>query len=808
MRMRLPRPFQAVATAAVLSLPVAGSDLTVDGLLVSEVILGESVHIEITGTPGKIPVLLADLQPGPTFLLGQFLPIGFSPFLQVRPQQVLSPAGVTSFDFDVPNHPLLANRDVYLLAVVLDEAAPFGLDFSNGAQFRTLDAPAAGSVQGAVVGRTVLLDGSDAAQGEGTPKPGFSLLWSLVSKPLQSQALIENPTQPFATFTPDVPGDYTAHLQVFSAQAGPYESDTTVHAWSVTTTPHEDGGISIAPSYDLYGEIEGPTPMALTLDGQPLALAPNGSFGPIPVHVSAAEVGQGLHFRLTHPDGATANHHMTLFQGFPLLFENPSNFSLSARLDQSGLSKLAVVGEAELEAYDLGAVLLTLPPQEVANDEGPFGFTYFSATVDFTSMSYDPDMDLALNATPSGIHADVSMYDIRADFDVYGVVLEIPYFLNGYITTSPTTISTDMVASPQNGFIDVTLNNLVVDRANFDFELTGFIGTLAEVFVIESAVKEQVEDTIASEIHNQLGPAMEEILNSFVLAGNLEPLLGIDVNIDAPIAGVVNDSSGVTIRLDGSASVGVPNPGSPPVLRYRGTPSLAPMFASTTPGGQPYEAALSVSDDFVNQVLAACTAAGLLDGDLSSLFPDDGKVPLTLTSDDVALLFPDAGFEHFTEGTSVRLQAHGTVPPVLTLDEPADGMGSVRLDNLEVEFEVETPYGALPMLTVALSGVAVVDMFLAPDATLELAVTDSMLELSVLRIYPGTDPVAMDGQVQYLNDLFAFAIPGLLDTIGTIPLPSLEAAGLGIIPTEANLFGLGGLQLGLFGTLLLVPAGG
>jgi len=801
------RSVHAILAGFALVQPLAASDLTVDGGLITEVILGEAVEIGITGTPGGIPVLLADLHPGPTFIFGQFLPIGFSPALQVFPQAALPASGSTAFDITIPALPILANREIYMLAVVLDSGAPFGLDFSNGALVTTTDPPDAGAAQGTLVGRTVVLNGAAAAAGDGTTRPGYSVLWSLVDTPVASLAQIEDPTEPFATLTPDVPGDYSVHLEVFTPGGGPYASDTTVHAWRVATAPG-DGAIMLQQSFDLSGAIEGPE-HTLTLDGQAMTVDAGGDFGPTPMHITATEVGQVLRFRMAHADGSTANYHMSLFQGNSRPFEDPSSFALSARLDQSGLDKVGDLGEVELEAFDLRSVLLALPPQQVANDVGPFGFVIFSSTIDFTDLTYNPDMDMALTAEASSIRADVAMYDIRADFDVWGEVLEIPYTLSGYITTSPTTISTDMVATAQSGALNVSLNNINVNRANFDFELTGFVGTIAEAFVIESAVKEQVEATIASEIQNQLGPAMEEILNAFVLEGNLGELIGVDVNMGAAITSVVNDTSGVTLRLAGTAAIGSSEPGVPQVTDYRSTPSPAPVFGSTTPGGQPFEAALSITDDFVNQVLAACTGAGLLDGDLSSLFPDDGGgVPLFLTTEDVATLFPDAGFEYFAEGTPVRLQAHGTVPPVLSLAGPSSGMGAVRLDNLEVEFEVDTIYGTLPLLRVVLAGIAEANIELAADSTLELSLTDSTLDLGVLRTFPGTDPVAVDAQVQFLNGLFDVALPGLLETIGAFPLPSLEASGLSIQPIEASLIGVGGPQLGLFGTLQFVPVGG
>src|SRR5690606_34739077 len=159
-----------------------------------------------------------------------------------------------------------------------------------------------------------------------------------------------------------------------------------------------------------------------------------------------------------------------------------------------------------------------------------------------------------------------------------------------------------LVGTAQNGALDVAVTNVTVDRQNFDFELNGFIGTVAEVFVIESAVKEDVEAAIAGTVKAELGPAIEEILNTFVLAGSLQSVLDVDMGIAAPISGVVHSSQGVTIQLDGKASVGTPEPGSPAVTQYRATPTLPAVFGPTSPGGLPYGAGLSMADDFVNQV--------------------------------------------------------------------------------------------------------------------------------------------------------------------------------------------------------------
>lgn len=800
---------QALVSSVLLVFLVLGlgsataADLKIDGQASATKTMGDPIALSVTGTPGMPVSLLVDINAGPVSAFGQSLPLGFTSLVVILPLGNLPASGTLTLNENVPVLASLHGQTLYFLAAVFDPAFPFGLDFSSGADLTIVQKPTAGANQATLVGRKVVLDGGDVAQPDGTIQPGKSILWTVVQSPAGSTASVSNPTRPFATLTPDLPGDYVVRAIVGTGSAN-VVSATTVHAWSVGTTPFGDGSVLPLTSFDVNGTVSGPPVATLSVDGQTTALS-NGAFGPLTLSFGPAEVVDTHHVRLTHADGSTANWRMSVFRGTGFPFDQGSTKALAAQVNKPALDMVAGLGEEQLEAADIKSVLLALPPEQIANTEGPFGFTIFSASIDFDDLKYDADMTLTLQPTAGGIAGKVTIKNIKADFSVWGEILEIDYNLDGYITTNPTIINATLVGSAQNGTLKIDVTNVTVDRQNFDFELTGFVGSVAELFVIESAVKEDVEATIAGTIQSEMGPAIEEILNSFVLAGSLQSILDVDMGIAAPITGVVHSSQGVTVQLDGKATVGVPEPGSPDVTLYRATPTLPVVFGPNAPSGQPYGAGLSMADDFVNQILAAGTAAGLLDGDLTSLIPAGGS-PVTLATDQLAVLFPNSGFDLWPVNTEVKLRAHGTVPPTLQMTPTGPSMGIIHLPNLEVDFVVETPYGDVPLLLVSMNGAAEVDLGASTSGrNLEVTLVNSNLVLDVLRIYPGASPALMDNQVGFLGAVLDVALPQIIDALGSVPLPSLEAAGLGLTPNEVDLIGPNGEHIGFFGDLVVSP---
>lgn len=788
--------------AALFASSALASDLSIDGGTQASVPYGESFLLELSGG-GNLPgFVFVDVSPGPVNLFGESIPIGFTEAFTSILSLTTPSTGDYAVQFPLAQDPDLSGASLYLMGVIVDPSDPNGLDFSNNALLEIVPPVGAGTNQGTFVGRTVTLDGSDSAQADGTLPPGAQVLWQPVSAPAGSTASITNAGNLFATFTPDVPGDYVFEFTM-SLGGASQSAQTTVHAWEVDWLPEHEGTWTTASSLTVQGLLDGPDTSSLTIDGNAQTVAQTGLFGPQIVSVPNSEIFGSYTLEVLHADGSLARDVIHYGVGVAAPLGTGAPTSLVGHVRQDGVNEIAKLAEAELETVDLEQFLLDLPPEQLINDEGLFGFTIFSATIDFKSMSYNPDMNLAITATNSGLQGLVQLFSVDVEFDVWGEVLEVDYSLTGDMQSSPIDMAATLVGTVQNGNLVLTLSNVNVVRNNFNFNLDGFIGSIAELFVIEDGVKSDVESTIETELSAQLLPAIQEILDGFELSLPLLDLLQVDVDVDIAFDSVNHVDGGLDLTFDATTTINSVEPGSPPIFNYRSTPSSAPNFGPLSPSGQLYAEAVAVNDDFVNLFLGATTAAGLLDGDLTELFPSDPGTPgEILTTEALELLFPGAGFELFPSGTVLGLRAAGVMAPVVITTPGGPGQARICLAGLEVNFEVEDGSGGvIPVLRVLLDGHIDINADIDDTGTLNLALVGNEITAQVLSGFPGSNLTSLQAGADFL---IALLVPQLLETIGVIPLPSLEEFGLILNADEITLTGGNSEFLGFWGSVEFV----
>ena len=787
----------AAAFLAFAATVADAADLAIDGQTDAQVAIGSSFTITLTGSPGAPAIIVIDISPGPVPVFGQDLPVGLTPALIILFAGTIPSTGSVTTPFPVPWMTDLVGKTFYLAGAVMDPTAPFGVDIANGASVTVGPAVSAGATQGTMVGRQTVLDGSGALDEEGDLPPGASVWWTLLETPPGSSTVLEGRDTAFPVLTPDVPGDYRIEAAV-ALGATQATAETLVHAWGLTTMPG-DGAFTASPLLWMQGAVSGSLPVTMTVNGTPVGVDAGGNWGPSIQTFPPDSDLFPLTFEISHTDGTYARSRQTVIWGLPGNLGTPWPDAVGSRLGQSGLDTIEALGEAEMADADIAGLLLGVPPTEIANDE-LFGFTFFSAYAKFTGLTFS-SMTLDLVPTPSGLDGTIRINNVVATFDVWGEILEIDYSLTGDMGSHPTVLSATLNGSVSGDQLQISVQNPSVSLQGFSFDLDGFFGSVAELFIIEDWVKDAVEDAVKSAVVAQLEPTLEEILGTFVLEGNLWDTLEVDASIKAHITGVIHDGAGITLVMNGQADVMSAEPGSPVITQYRATPGVLPAFGSLTPGGQPFGAAIALGDDFLNMLLASATGAGLLDGDMTTLIPEDPGDPgaITLTTDAMALLFPGAGFEHFPPGTALDLRAHGTVAPVYTTTPSGMASAVLEMANLEAVFLVPTPTGSVPLLSLAMDGSVQVDLTSEPDGTLTANVDGFVLQVQTLQAFPGSDLAILDQGVLFLADLL---LPQIADAFDGIPIPSLEAQGLGILPVEASLIGANAQYLGIFGNLV------
>lgn len=803
----------ALGLTAGFLFPAAASaaDLTVNGAADVQVPYGGAVSLQLTGAPSLPALVFVDSSPGPSSLGTLSVPLGLTPNFGLLASGSTNVAGSYFATVFLPIDPGLAGATAYLAGVIVDPLAPEGLDISDGASVSVVPPISAGDDVVGWVGTPIALDGSGATGVDGTIDPGVSLSWQLIQSPVGSIVGLENSAEAFGVLTPDLPGVYVAELT--SSAGGVTVSDTVqVDVFDLDLIVDPQGLILPNGLLSVGGSLAGPTTgVQLTVNGQALGLGAGGAFGPSFTNGVAFEEYVRFDFEVQLPDGRSALQRRTAAIGTPQSIAGGATDGLVAQIAPSGMSVVSQAGEEVLADLDVDELLLALPPTQIANEEGLFGFTIFSATVDFLTVDYNPLTQVDLTLENAGVRGDISIFDVVATFRVFGDVLEIPYDLTGTITSSPVDASALLALSIQNGEVQVDVSQPTIVRNNFNFDLDGFLGETAELFIIESSVKESVESAIQDAVQAELGPGIASIFNEFELAIDLTEILELPLTVTAEFADIQQDSQRITFVLDAGAQVLASEPGAPQLTHFSSSPQALPAVPNTSPLGLSANGVTAFSEDALNAILAGSTVAGLLDGDLTELFDPSLLDPTggggepgaeSLTAGALSVLFPGAGFDRFPAEAIVELTSHGTAAPLVRGTQAGPALGEIMVSGLEATFAVQASQTSVPVLRLSIDARADLDLSIEPDSTLLAALSNEQVGLTVTGILPGGSLQQVQLGIDFIA---ALLIPQLAAAIGEIPFPSLEASGILLLPLESALIAPGFGYVGFWGGFEFVP---
>jgi hypothetical protein len=503
------------------------------------------------------------------------------------------------------------------------------------------------------------------------------------------------------------------------------------------------------------------------------------------------------------------------------------DFSLDAvalRVNDSGLDQLEplIAGGVAIDP----ATLLPVGTVVISNYcaiPGPFGSCLGRETV---RVANPP-----ASITGFAIDADAMTDFVTGDVDIFDLVIQLDLDGSGIapdcglrLTANNTQILGDYAlqpASPDPSNVDVNeIGDPNVSFTGFTQEFTSgicdfpLIGDLIQAILgnVEPLVIDGFEDYLADPdgggpLDAPVADAIEVALADISISGPIGDTL--QVNLDTPLFDVLEDTAGITLGADARFTA-TPVAGTPALgecAQVADAPNLAasyhvaelfPSFGANTPGGLPYQLAISISTSAFNQLLKSQIECGLLQTSLTEI--SLGSEPLPVTSGLLAAFIPTLNL-FFAPTTPMRIDLKPTLAPLLTGNGgPGGEIGEIRIPHLIMEVHIDD--GLHP----GESGL-IIRGALDMRAGLGLDFVDGALSFSVSNVQGLTiaflknNVNANETQLAtVLNLLLPNLLPSLGDGLGAFPLPEFFGLQLDGVEVSRN-----GQFYSLFANLVPVP---
>ncbi len=390
------------------------------------------------------------------------------------------------------------------------------------------------------------------------------------------------------------------------------------------------------------------------------------------------------------------------------------------------------------------------------------------------------------------VTGDVDIYNLRIDLQLTGSGAAPSCGLR--LTAANTQILGDYALLPDSvdpSNVDVNeIGNPVVSFTTFNQQFTSglcdfpLIGSLIQAIIgnVEPTVRTGLQDYLkdpdgAGPLDAPVADAIEVALANISIAGPIGDTL--QVNLDTPLFDVLEDNAGITLGSDtrfvATPVAGTPAPGecaqvpnAPNLVASYHIAEAFPSFGANTPGGFPYNLAISISTSAFNQLLKAQIECGLLQTSLTEIDIGAGLQPLTAGL--LKVFMPT--LSGFDSALPMRIDLKPTIAPFLTGNGgPGGEIGEIRIPQLIMEIYIDD--GLHPGDTGLIIRGAL-DM----TAGLGLSFVNGALTFSVSNVtgltiaFLTNNVTANEAQLTtVLNFLLPNALPALGDGLGAFPLP-------------------------------------
>lgn len=494
----------------------------------------------------------------------------------------------------------------------------------------------------------------------------------------------------------------------------------------------------------------------LTVNGEPVEVADDGSFSTSVAYDFGLNI---VETAATDSDGNRTVDTRAVLAGEFWPYGDSLTDGIVARLNQDGFDEIEVLGESLINGTDLAA-LVPSPAYETSSEScvdvifDEVCITWYGITLYLTNPSIGGS-DLELDPTSAGtIDATFTVYTPSIDWEADGTVLGIDMSADGNIYADNITIALSLQPYVSGGELGVNVVSAAMSTAGFSFDWDSWIYDVMDFFgldlsgLVEGYLSDAVEGLMTDEIPSMLADVVGDLEISMPIE------LGEDVfQLDAVPSSVSVDDLGLTLGLGTLFTTASWDHAETGLGSLWAGYSL-PVYSSASPDLQ-----LSVSLDFVNELLYAFWGSGVLDISMSS-----SELGLDLSSVGDYLGF-----------TELNIVVYPELPPVVV---PGSGaMGELQIGDLEIVIYD----GPVDPANVAY------DVYASVFADFDLSASDGMLAPSIGDPVVWFDVVTPANNTEYSEDvetllaaLIPMLLPELTGALETIPLPDIEGFPLAI----------------------------
>lgn len=549
--------------------------------------------------------------------------------------------------------------------------------------------------------------------------------------------------------------------------------------------------------------------LIVTLNGAPVTLFTNGTWSAT-VPLDLAKVANPIEAVVTVGlTGASHRQRIVVLAGPSIADGARSPAGVGMRFQDVGLDAVEpLVAGLAGGALDIGPLIVSQNPvldDQCVVDSG-LGCLYWATAnvleAGFTSFGLDVDAQgpgaVATNIGIQGFYVTIDLHVRDAVVTSFDCRLEISAStanIGSQFDLAPDAAQPSRVDVRQVGAPSLTLGGFqyqfisgVCDAPVLGDIIDAFIGGSLSNLVAGGFQTALGDPDGAGPLDSPIADGIEVALGDISIAGAVGAALGL--HLDAPFFAITEDAAGITFGADaGFTSQAGTNPGqcqppptAPDLLASYHVPGAFPALGATTPGGQPYALALTISPSAFNQLLKASVECGLLSSEITEIDLGFGGGPVALTSTALSLFIPEFAATPGL-GRPMRLRLLPTTAPLVTGNLGPNGeMAELVIAQLLVEIVDDANTVWLRVAADARVGFGL--GFDAQAGQLTPSISAPGLDQITMRVVDnavGTNTAQVES---ILPLLMAPLFPSLSGTLGSFPLPTFF--GLALAPISLD----------------------